>query len=89
MRSLVKAVAASCLFLSAQAFAVPVTWTDWTRLNENVVTGTMGDITVTVTGTGGSFPNGPTQLGCGTNWWTQPDPTDLAYTGGTGDNELR
>lgn len=86
MRSLVKAVAASCLFLSGQAFAVPVTWTDWTRVNENVVTGTMGDITVTVTGTGGSFFDGPTQTACGTNWWTQPDPTDLAYTGGTADN---
>src|SRR5687767_2405383 len=85
MRSLIKVAVGSCMLLAAPAFAVPVTWTDWTSSGGNTVLGNMGGVGVTVTGTA---LDGPTQTSCvgGTNWWTQPNPSDLAYTGGTVSN---
>ena len=77
--------AASCL-LMASASAVPVTWTDWTRISTTSAAGTMGGVGVTVTATGTFGMNGVSQTGCGTNFWGQLDPLDLPYTGGTVSN---
>lgn len=44
----------------------------------------MGGVTVGVTATGSM--NGPSQTACGTNWWTQPNPSSPAYTGGSVSN---
>ena len=80
-RSLV--AAASCMAMGS-VLAVPVAWTDWTNISGNSASGVMGGVNVTVTGAGAL--NGVSQTGCGTNYWTQPNPLDLAYTGGTVDN---
>lgn len=76
--------AASCL-LMASASAVPVAWTDWTRISTTSAAGTMGGVGVTVTATSGLM-NGVSQTGCGVNFWGQLDPLDLPYTGGTVSN---
>ncbi len=76
--------AASYLLIGA-ASAAPVTWTDWTRISTSAASGNMGGVTVTVSATSGSM-DGPSQTACGTNWWTQPDPSNPAYTGGSVSN---
>ncbi|MEO8101470.1 MAG: PEP-CTERM sorting domain-containing protein [Betaproteobacteria bacterium] len=75
--------AASCLAMSS-ALATPVAWTDWTSISGNSASGVMDGINVSVTGAGNL--DGVSQTGCGTNYWTQPNALDLAYTGGTVDN---
>lgn len=73
--------AASCLAM-ASAYAVPVAWTDWTSIGSTSATGTMGGVGVTVTATAGTM-NGLSQIGCGTNYWTEPNASDKPYTGGS------
>ena len=72
---------ASCLAMGS-ASAIPVTWTDWTSISGNTANGVMGGVSVTVSGTanldGVSQTSGPA-----TNYWTQPNPLALPYTGGT------
>lgn len=69
------------------AQAAVVSWTDWTSLssNQQSATGTMGGVNVTVSSS--AAMNGVSQLSgagnCGTNYWTEPNAGDLAYTGGT------
>ena len=46
--------------------------------------GTMGDMNVSVSS--GTAMNGVSQTGCGTDFWTQPNLADPAYTGGTVSN---
>lgn len=74
------AISLICLPLTAQADLV--TWTDWTDINGAGAVGTMGGIDVRVTTVSGSI-NGPSQTACGTNWWTEPNAADPAYTGGS------
>jgi len=76
--------AAGHLFFGA-ASAAPVTWTDWTDISTSAAAGNMGGVTVSVSATSGSM-NGPSQIACGTNYWTQPDPSNPAYTGGNVSN---
>lgn len=71
------------LAFSGAASAVPVTWTDWTSITSTSASGVMDGINVSVTS---SVMNGVSQTGCGTNYWTEPDPASPAYTGGTIDN---
>jgi hypothetical protein len=66
------------LFLVPNSFAATVTWTDWTSAtagSTDTVIGNMGGITVTYTGDY-SF----VQTGTGTNYWTEPNPSDKPYT---------
>ena len=71
--------AASCLAMGG-ALAVPVTWTDWTSVSSTSAVGTIGGVAVTATATTGVL-DGPSQTGCGTNYWT-----GTAYTNGTVSN---
>ena len=43
----------------------------------------MGGVSVSVAS---ANMNGPSQTNCGTNYWTQPNSADLAYTGGSVSN---
>jgi PEP-CTERM motif len=68
------------------AHAAVVSWADWTSLssNQQSATGTMGGVNVTVSAS--AAMNGVSQLSgagnCGTNYWTEPNAADRAYTGG-------
>jgi len=66
------------LCFAASAQGAIVTWTDWTSASANpdTVIGQMGGITVTYTGDYYGV-----QLGTGTNYWTEPNPSSLPYTG--------
>lgn len=76
---------AAAPWCAAPAAAVTVNWTDWTAIGAAGATGSMGGVGVTATATSGSI-GGPSQTACGTNYWTQPNLADPAYTGGTVDN---
>ena len=80
-RSLV--AAASCLAV-ASASAAPVTWTDWTSINASTALGSIGGVAVTATGA--IALGGRSQTACGTNYWTQPNGSNPAYTDGIVDN---
>ena len=70
---------------STPAHAVFVNWTDWTASSTNHVDGT---VTVDSVGVDVDY-DGPTffvQTSTGSNWWTQPDPAALPYTGGDVEN---
>lgn len=69
--------AASCLAMGSVSASL-ATWTDWTAISATSATGTMGGIAVTATTNGGTVINGPSQTGCGTNYWT-----GTAYTNGS------
>ena len=86
-RKLVRGVllAAASYLVIGSAAADPVSWTDWTRISGTSASGDMAGMTVTVTATSGVM-NGPSQTACGTNWWTQPDPSNPAYTSGSVSN---
>ena len=85
MNSKVTKFAALALCLSVgSAIAAPVSWTDWTAISANSASGNMGGVVVSVSST--APMNGVSQTSCGTNYWTQPNPADLAYTGGTVSN---
>lgn len=78
-------LAAAGQLLIGTATAAPVTWTDWIRLSGGSAFGNMGGVTVSATATSGAM-DGPSQTGCGTDFWTQPDPANPAYTGGSVSN---
>ena len=78
-------LAATSHLMIGIASAAPVTWTDWTAISTSAASGNMGGVTVGVTANSGSM-NGPSQTACGTNWWTQPNPSSPAYTGGSVSN---
>lgn len=82
IRTLVAAAGALAL---GSASAVPVNWTNWSAISNTSASGSMGGVGVSVSATAGSM-NGPSQLGCGINYWTEPNPADRPYTGGTIDN---
>lgn len=65
--------------ISASASALPVTWTDWDNITSTGATGNLGGVGVTVSST---ILNGPSQTDCGTNYWTEPNSLNPAYTGG-------
>ena len=73
-RSLI--AAASCLAMGS-ASASLATWTDWTSISTTAAFGNMGGISVSVATNSGTVMNGPSQTGCGTNFWT-----GTAYTNG-------
>jgi PEP-CTERM motif len=73
--------AATCMAMGG-ASAANVAWTDWTSIGSTSASGTMNGVTVSVAATSGTM-NGLSQTGCGTNFWTQPNLADLAYTGGS------
>ena len=85
-RTLAALLAATGLaVVSAPAHAVFVNWTDWTASSPGHVDGT---VTVDSVGVDVDF-DGPTffvQTNGGTNWWTQPNPAALPYTGGSVEN---
>lgn len=85
-RKLVRGVllAAAGGLMIGSAAAGPVGWTDWTSIGSNSASGTMGGVTVSVSST--TAMNGVSQTGCGTNYWTEPNAADPAYTGGTVSN---
>lgn len=66
--------------LPVSANADLVTWTDWTAITGGGAVGSMGDIDIRVSALSGSI-NGPSQISCGTNWWTEPFSTDPDYNG--------
>jgi hypothetical protein len=78
--------AASMTLALGSAQAAVVSWADWTSLsgNQQSATGTMGGVNVTVSAS--AAMNGVSQLSgagnCGTNYWTEPNAADRAYTGG-------
>ena len=85
MKSNIAALVAVALFAGPMAaHAVSVTWTDWTRIGARDASGMMGGVTVSVSSI--ADMNGPSQTGCGTNWWTEPNAADRPYTGGTVSN---
>jgi PEP-CTERM motif len=87
-------VTASSFALSGAAFAVPVTWADWTSANATTASGTIGGIGV---GFSGNI-NPAAQTAGGTNFWAvnpaiytapgldngPPDSDIIRLTGGTG-----
>lgn len=85
-RTLAALLAATGLaVVSTPAHAVFVNWTDWTTASPGHVDGT---VTVDSVGVDVDF-DGPTffvQTSGGTNWWTQPNPAALPYTGGSVEN---
>ncbi len=85
MKRLIKLVFGSLItiFFSASAFAVTVSWTDWTSSPDSFsASGNIGLISVGYVGTGThSFVT----TGAGTNYWTEPS-LPPAYTDGTVDN---
>lgn len=86
LHHLTKPALAAALSLTAlQAGAAMVNWTDWTSVSTSGASGTMGGVTVTVSGT----TNGVSQTGCGSgtiNYWTEPNAAQKPYTGGTVSN---
>lgn len=76
-------VAAACFLAVGSASAALATWTDWTAISSTSASGNMGGIAVSVATNNGTVMNGPSQTGCGTNWWTEPNPLNPAYTGGS------
>jgi hypothetical protein len=72
--------AAACGLAVSSASAATVAWADWTNINSTTATGTIGGVGVTVTG--GIALGGRSQTGCGTNYWTQPNAGNAAYTDG-------
>lgn len=87
MRKLVLAAVAtvSSQLIVGIASATTVAWTDWTNITGTGATGTMGGVTVTLIASGGTI-DGPSQTGCGTDYWTEPNAAYPAYTGGTVSN---
>lgn len=73
------------MLLPAASHADIVTWTDWTEIGGAAAIGDLGGISVTASASGASM-DGVSQTGCGTNYWTEPNASDPAYTGGTADN---
>lgn len=69
--------------VSGAVSAVPINWTDWTSITNTSASGVMDGINVSVTS---NLMDGVSQTGCGTNYWTEPNPSNPAYTGGTIDN---
>jgi len=71
--------------VASPAHAVVVNWTDWVSQSSNHVDGTVtvGATTVDVDYDG---PSVFVQTNGGTNWWTQPNPAALPYTGGDVEN---
>lgn len=84
-KKLLTMLAVGILTASPAATAVTVTWTDWTSISGTSAVGNIGGVTVTATATSGTM-NGVSQTACGTNYWTQPNPADPAYTGGSVSN---
>ena len=78
-------LALALMAASHTASAVTVNWTDWTAISTSSASGNMDGVLVTVSATSGTM-NGPSQTACGTNWWTEPDASNPAYTGGSVDN---
>ena len=82
--------ASAAMLVAGSAAAATVSWTNWTALGTDLrsASGTMGGVGVTVAAT--APMNGVTQIGgvvnCPVNYWTQPNPGDLAYTGGSVSN---
>jgi hypothetical protein len=72
--------AAACSLAVGSASAATVSWADWTSVNSTTATGAIGGVGVTVTG--GLALGGRSQTGCGTNYWTQPNAGNAAYTDG-------
>ncbi len=80
------AVCAATIAVAGSASAVTVSWTDWTSFATDAksAAGTMGGVGVSVSSA--VAMNGVTQLGCGTNYWTEPNASSKPYTGGTVSN---
>ena len=81
-RSLLAAAAALAV---GGAWAAPVNWTNWSGISTAAASGNMGGVSVSAITNSGAM-DGPSQLGCGTNFWTEPNPADPAYTGGSVSN---
>ncbi|MGQ0652841.1 MAG: PEP-CTERM sorting domain-containing protein [Betaproteobacteria bacterium] len=79
-----RSLLAACCMAAGTAHAVPVMWTDWTSIGSNAATGTIGGVSVTIAST--VAMNGVSLTGSGTNYWTEPNPSDRPYTGGTVSN---
>ena len=83
-RSLCAALTALTL---GSANAGVVSWADWTSLSTDLrsASGTMSGVNVTVTAN--AAMNGVSQISgaanCSTNYWTEPNAADRAYTGGS------
>jgi len=77
--------AVAALAAAGSASATTVAWTDWSAFGGTTASGTMNGIGVTVSAA--NAMNGVTQInGPCTDYWTQPDPTNPAYTDGTVSN---
>lgn len=70
---------------SAPAHAVFVNWTDWVAQSAGHVDGT---VTIGTTDVDVDYDGATSfvQTASGTNWWTQPNPAALPYTGGDVEN---
>lgn len=86
MRQARQTIVTLLLLAPFAASAGPVSWTDWTEITGAGATGDMGGVNVTVNTNGGTVINGPSQTACGTDYWTEPNPADPAYTGGSASN---
>ena len=69
---------------SLQAEAIVVNWTDWLSSDGTHAYGQIivGGTTVNVTLTAADFGWAGVQTGSGPNYWTEPNPASLPYTGG-------
>ena len=74
-------VAAACCLAVGSASAAPVMWTDWTSIGSTTASGTMGSVNVSISSS--VAMNGVSETGTGTNYWTEPNPLDRPYTGGS------
>jgi hypothetical protein len=79
-------VATACRLVMGCASAAAVTWTDWTSINATTATGSIGGIAVTATGNLALGGRSETSCADGPNYWTQPNPSNPAYTDGVVSN---
>lgn len=80
--------AAALLAGGAAVHATTVSWADWTTFGNTTASGTMAGFGVTVAAS--QAMNGVSHIGgagnCPTNYWTEPNALDPAYTGGSVSN---
>lgn len=80
------AAAAAALTFTLASQATQVTWADWQTATPTTVTGTLATSTPISISFSSPSGFGFVETGTGINYWTQPNPASLPYTGGSVEN---
>ena len=86
MHTLSIPAAAAVAALALPVHATQVIWADWVSATTTSVTGTLATSTPTSISFSSPSGFGFVQTGTGTNYWTQPNPAQRPYTGGSVEN---